>query len=67
MYEELGRIYYELGEPDSTYKYSKIVYNKLPHNLLHAVYLMDVMVELELYDELKQAFRRKSIRRRCVV
>ena len=57
VYEgKLGRIYYELGEPDSTYKYSKIAYNKLPHNLLHAAYLMDAMVELEIYDELKQLF-----------
>ena len=35
---------------------AKIAYNKLPHNLLHAAYLMDAMVELELYDELKQVF-----------
>ncbi len=56
----LGHIYNEKNMPDSSYKYSKIAYNKLPHNLLHAAYLMEALLELEYYDELKEVFHNEK-------
>ena len=61
VYEgKLGRIYDELEIPDSSYKYSKIAYNKLPHNLLHAAYYMESMVNLNLYEELVETFHKEK-------
>ena len=61
VYEgKLGRIYYELDMPDSTYKYSKIAYNKIPRNELHAAYLMSSMVDLNLFDELIDTFHKEK-------
>ena len=55
VYEgKLGQIYYDLEMIDSSYKYSRLAYNKLSKNLLHAGYLMNSLVELQYEDEMNE-------------
>lgn len=61
VYEgKLGQIYSDLEMLDSSYKYSKIAYNKLSNNLLHAGYFMESLVDLKKYDELKGVFHKNK-------
>ena len=61
VYEgKLGQIYYDLEMIDSSYKYSRLAYNKLSKNLLHAGYLMNSLVELQYEDEMNEVFYRNK-------